>query len=430
MNLRGKKVGILGGTRISCEIVRAARELGMRTAVLDYYPPEESPAKQIADEHAQVSVADARQVAAYAREHGVDGLITGYTDSILGMYADACVAAGLPCYGDRALFELFTDKARWKELCVEYGVPTAARVDLGSTELERRLPILVKPVDGSGSRGVGVVHNMCELAAAIDRAASFSKTGEVIAEEYLEGPEATVFWVFAGGRYEVYMMGDRVVKPVPGAEVPLPVGYLFPSAAMPRYLEEVAPRVREMLAAAGVENGMMFMQCVVRDGLPRVYDIGYRLTGSLEHHLAKAAAGFSPMDMLLNFAVGGRMTDDSGIFRKVEAARYAPAVNISVLMRPGAIGRFEGLDEARAVPGVVAVVPAHAEGEILPEEAVGELRQIAVRVLGVGESAADLERIALEVQNAVRVVSDDGEDLTLPGLAPGDFRSFEGGGRG
>ena len=421
MNLRDKKVAVLGGTRISCEIVRAAKELGMRTAVLDYYPPQKSPAKLIADENAQVSVADAEQVAAYALEHGVDGLVTGYTDSILGMYADACDAAGLPCYGDRALFELFTDKARWKKLCVEYGVPTAVRFESQECALESHLPVLVKPADGSGSRGVGVVRQLGELEPAVERAKSFSKSGKVIVEEYLEGPEVTVFWVFIDGRYEVYMMGDRVVKPVPGGKVPLPVGYLFPSPATPRYLEDVAPRVKKMLGAVGIRNGMMFMQCVLKDGVPHVYDIGYRLTGSLEHHLTKAIAGFSPMDMLLNFAVSGSMTDDPGIFQKIEAMRCMPAVNVSVLMRPGTIERIEGLGEAESVPGVVAVIPAHVEGERLPEEAAGELRQIVVRVLGAGESSEDLKRIAFAVQDAVKIVSVDGEDLTLPGFNQEDF---------
>lgn len=431
MSLRGKKLAILGGTRISCEIVRAARTLGVLTAVLDYYPPEKSPAKRIADEHALISVADAEAVAGYVRKNGVDGLITGYTDSILGMYADACEASGLPCYGTRAQFETFSDKARWKRLCREFGVPTARAYPVdellyGGSRAE--LPLLVKPADGSGSRGVSVVREAEDLPGAVERALSFSKEGEIVVEDYLEGPEITAFWLFTDGRREVFMVGDRVVKGVEGSPVPLPVGYAFPSAFSEAYLHDVAPRVESMLASQGVRNGMMFMQCVVRDGVPFVYDIGYRLTGSLEHHLTAAIAGYSPMDMLIRFALTGKMSDDGDVWEKVAEGRKRPCFNVSVLMRPGTIDRFEGLDEVEASPGVAACVKAHVEGETLPPEAAGELRQIALRILGVPMRGESVEEAMIRVRDGVRIVSAEGGDIALPGLRTGDLERLRRGG--
>lgn len=422
LELSGKRVAILGGTRISSEIVRAAKELGMFTSVLDYYPyGPKSPAKRVADAHAQISVADAGAVAGYVRENHIDGLITGYTDSILGMYADACEASGLPCYGTRTQFETFSDKRKWKRLCLEHGVPTSRPIDVSDPSRVGDLPIMVKPADGSGSRGVSIVRDAADIPAAVEHARGFAKNGEVLAEEYLEGPEVTVFWVFIDGRYEVFMAGDRVVKDAQGGANPLPVGYLFPSRVLPRYLEEVAPKVREMLAAEGVRNGMMFMQCIVRDGLPNVYDIGYRLTGSLEHVITKDAVGFSPMDMLLSFAVTGKMTDDPDIGEKIERARAVPAFNVSFLMRPGVLGSFDGLGTLEADPAVIRCIPAHGVGEELPTEAVGELRQIALRVLGRVDSVDRLRSSVLRVQGEARILSPEGANLTLPGFDEADF---------
>lgn len=423
MSLKGSKLAILGGTRISCEIVRAARALGVHTVVLDYCSPENSPAKLISDEHAQVSVADAGAIATYAREHGVDGLITGYADSILGMYVNACEASGLPCYGTGAQFGVFTDKGRWKSLCRKFGVPTACEYPVEELLLgtvEARYPLLIKPADGSGSRGVAVVNSRADLSSSVERARSFSKGGGVVAEDYLDGPEITAFWLFADGRREVYMVGDRFVKRQAGSSVPLPVGYSFPSVFTSAYLNEVAPHVDRMLASQGVRNGMMFMQCIVRDGVPYTYDIGYRLTGSLEHHLTAAVAGYSPMDMLIHHAITGRMTDDPALWEKVEAGRRAPCFNVSVLMRPGTIGRFDGLNALGTNPRVVAAVKAHVEGETLPPEAAGELRQIALRVLGVPLPGEGVEDAMFAVREGVRVVSRDGDDLSLPGLSRDD----------
>ncbi len=426
MELAGKKIAILGGTRISCEIVRAAKAMGMRTCVIDYYPPEKSPAKQIADEHAQISVADIDEVAAFLKCNGFDGVITGYTDSILGFYADVCEAAGLPCYGTRAQFETFTDKSKWKKLCREYGVPTAIeyKVDdlLGMEDDELPLPLFVKPADGSGSRGVSVVRKADELRPALDYAAKFLKGGSVLAEDYLEGPEVTVFWLFIDGEYRVFLLGNRLVKHNQEGALPLPAGYSFPAAVTPYYVEHVAPRVEAMLASQGVRDGMMFMQCIVRDGVPLVYDIGYRFTGSLEQHITRHVAGYSPMDMLLRYAVTGKMTEDPAIWKKVDMGLRSYAYNVSCLMTPGTLDHFEGLEALDEDSTVIKYVKAHVEGETLPPEARGELRQITLRVLGAVDDARDLEPAMMRVQDAVRIVSPDGENLMLPGLEASDFQ--------
>jgi biotin carboxylase len=426
MELAGKKIAILGGTRISRQIVEAAKDLGMHTCVIDYYPPEKSPAKQIADEHALISVADIDDVASFLKDNSFDGVITGYTDSILGFYADVCEAAGLPCYGTRAQFETFTDKTKWKKLCREYGVPTATEYDvdelLSMASDELPLPLFIKPADGSGSRGVSVVRNASELVPAIENAKKFLKGGKVLAEDYLKGPEVTVFWLFINGEYHVYALGNRLVKNNQKGALPLPVGYTFPASVTPYYLESIAPCARAMFESQGIKNGMMFMQCIVRDGVPHVYDIGYRLTGSLEHHITRAVAGYSPIDMLLRYAVTGKMSDDSAIWDKVDAGLKSYAYNVSCLMAPGTLGHFEGLDAIEGDPTAIKYVKAHVEGETLPPEARGELRQIALRVLGVVNDARDLEPAMMRIQNAVRIVSDKGEDLMLPGLDATDFQ--------
>ena len=157
MDVANKKIAILGGTRLTCEIVEAANALGMHTTVIDYNSPEESPAKQIADEHALISVADVDAVVAYIREHGINGVLAGYADSILAWYADICEKAGLPCYGTHEQFDIFVDKTRWKSLCREYGVPTSQEYDgeeLSENPESASYPLMVKPVDSSGARGV------------------------------------------------------------------------------------------------------------------------------------------------------------------------------------------------------------------------------------------------------------------------------------
>ena len=424
MDVSGKKIAILGGTRITCQLVEAAKALGMHVTVIDYNPPEQSPAKLVADEHALISVADVDEVAAYIREHNIDGAMTGYADAILGWYADICEKADIPCYGTHEQFDIFVDKRRWKALCREFDVPTSQEYDgetVASKPDSAPYPLMVKPVDSSGARGVYVVRSASEFGELYERSKGFSKSGRVLVEDYLEGPEVTVFWVFIDGEYRVFLLGNRHVKHNQEGVIPLPAGYTFPASVLPEYLDEVAPNVCKMLKSVGVRDGMMFMQCIVRDGVPYVYDIGYRTTGSLEQHITADVAGYSPIDMMLCHAVTGRMTDDEEIFEKIERGLYASTFNISCLMRPGTIDHFDGLNALDASENVIKYVKAHVEGETLPPEAKGQLRQIALRVLGKTSDVSELRDVMLELQEAVKIVSPDGENLMLPGLETSDF---------
>ena len=424
MKLANKTLAILGGTRIDCEIVEAAKNLGVKMVVISYDKIEDSPAKQLADESVELSVSDVKAVAEFIHNNNIDGVMVGYSDTLLPWYAEICELAGLPCYGTKEMFELFTNKPLWKAECKRFGVPTAQEYDeevLDVDESDIAFPLFLKPARGSGARGTSVAHDKEELIAAWKKAANVDPDGKVLIEQYLTGAEATAFWLFINGEYYVNLLGNRHVKHNQENTIPLPAGYTFPAKNLPAYLRDIAPNVCKMLADQGIKNGMMFMQCIIQDGKAYVYDIGYRLTGSLEYRLTKALSGYSSMDMLINYAITGSMTEDPEIETKINKALYAPCFNISVLMKPGKIEHFDSLEYVEESPYTVAAVKAHIEGETLPEEAKGELRQIALRILGIAPDVDSMAQIALPLQDAVDIVSAEGESLKLSGLTSEDF---------
>lgn len=424
-DLQGKRIAILGGNKPTREIVAAAKELGMYTIVVDYNPPELSPAKVDADQSVELSLADTDAVAAWAKDNHIDGIITGYTDSILKWYAEICDKAGLPSYGTAEQFELFTDKHKWKALFKKHGVPTAEEYEaekLLSGEIEPKYPLFVKPAQGSGARGTAIACNREELEQAIANAQSAFRSGDALVEDYLEGPEITVFWLFVDGEFYIFMLGNRHVKHNQEGVIPLPAGYTFPAGITPDYLRDYAPALKNALRDAGVKNGMMFMQCIVKNDVPYVYDVGFRTTGSQEQFVTEHVAGFNVTKMLLNFAVTGKMTDGCDIESKVQTSLYAPAFNISLLMKPGTIDHFEGLDKVENDEHVLALRKSHYEGETLQLNALGQLRQIVVRVLGVISESESMGEIVLALQNDMDCLDGEGKSLILPGLTIEDFR--------
>ncbi len=185
-------------------------------------------------------------------------------------------------------------------------------------------------------------------------------------------------------------------------------------------MTEVAPNARKMFQATGIQNGMMFMQCKVKDGKCLVYDIGYRLTGSLEYKIFHQVCGYDPLEMMIRFAVTGKM-DHTRVADKMNPYLGHYCYNISRLCAPGKIAAITGRETALQYPGVIDVVTAHFPGEIITPEMKGLLAQITVRVLGVSSSREGLYHDIQQIQGMIDIVSDQGESLALAGVEKDDI---------
>lgn len=420
--LKGKRLLILGGMRISCEIVRKAKAMGIYTIVADYNKIEDSPGKQIADEAADLSVIDVEAVVAYVKKHEVDGVIVGFNDMLLPYYAEICENAGLPCYGTKELFEILIAKDKYKSLCRQFGVPTIPEYDINDTDI--KYPVLVKPVDNSGSRGITICHDRQELEHAVLIGKEASKTGKVLIERYMDGREVTVFWTFQNGNYYLSALGNRHVKHNQGVDViPLPVGYTFPSVYLPKYRLEVEDNCKRMFHHLGIKDGMMFMQCKVENGTCYVYDLGFRLTGSLEYKILERVCGYNPLEMMIEFALTGKMGEED-IEDKAVPEFKTPAFNVSCLSAPGSIKAITGIDDVKSFPEVEDVVIAHEVGETITEQMKGLLAQITVRVLGSVKCKDDLLPVMQKIDNTIHIVGEQDEELLLSGIEYSDIEGF------
>lgn len=420
--LQGKRLLILGGMRFSCEIVKTARALGVYTLVADYNKIEDSPAKQIADEAVDLSVIDVETVVSYIKSHNIDGVFVGFNDMLLPYYAEICEKAGLPCYGTKELFETLIAKDQYKALCRQFGVPTIPEYEINDENIQ--YPVLVKPVDNSGSRGITICHNRQELAEAVEIGKKASKTGKVLVEQYMDGREVTVFWTFQDGNYYLSALANRHVKHNQGMDViPLPVGYSFPSVFLPKYQEEVEDNCKKMFRHLGIKDGMMFMQCKVENGICYVYDLGFRPTGSLEYKILKRVCGYDPLEMMIHHSLTGTMGNED-IAPKVNPLFDAPAFNVSCLCAPGTIKDIKGVEEVKKFPEVEDVVLGHVSGETITEQMRGLLAQITVRILGSVKKKEDLLPVMRKIDNTIHLIGEKGEELLLPGVDHDDIDGF------
>ena len=408
-----KKLLVLGGMQISCEIVKLAQDMGLYVGVTDYNEKSRSPGKLIADAYHNVSCTDVDAVERLVNEYEYDGIITGFNDMLLPYYAEICDRTGRACYGTKEQFELFTNKKAYKKVFREYGIPVVADYthEVDSEKMEEiKFPVVVKPSDSSGSRGVMICKNEDEFKQAFQHALERSKQGEVIVERYMDGKEATVFWLFVNGEYYFCGIGNRHCNAFQEGCIFLPVGYTFPSILTDKYIHDVSSNAKRMFKNIGIKNGMMFMQCKVEEGTCYVYDVGYRLTGSLEYKLFEKCCGYNPLKIMIDYAVGD-MIESNPKVNPYFNGRFP--YNVSILARPGKICSITGLYEVSKMDSVEDIVIEHNAGDEITDSMRGLLSQISVRVLGVAERRSQVVPIMNEIEDKIKIISSKGENLAF-----------------
>ena len=198
---------------------------------------------------------------------------------------------------------------------------------------------------------------------------------------------------------------------------------LFPSVYLPKYRAEVEENCKAMFKHLGLKDGMMFMQCKVEDGTCYVYDLGFRLTGSLEYKILERVCGYNPLEMMICHALTGKMGFES-IADKAIPEFKTPAFNVSCLCAPGTIKEITGIEEVKAFKEVEDVVIAHVPGETIPEKMKGLLAQITVRILGSVETKEQLLPVMQKIDNTIHIIGKQGEELLLPGIEYSDIEGF------
>lgn len=413
MDYKGKRLLILGGAGVHCKVVEAAKEMGVYTIVTDYLV--DSPAKLMADESIMLSILDVDAIVEYCREHPVDGVINFCNDPAQKAHQQICERLGLPCYGTAEQVHLLTNKQAFKKMCMENNVdviPTYSEKDIKTDNIE--YPVLVKPVDSRGSRGITVCRNECELLEAIGKAKSESSDGQVIIEKYMVGKQDfSMSYLVSEGKAYLVRTSDRYLGRVEDNLQRQCVCAISPSRYTEMYLEKVHSRIVRMLEKIGIRNAGVFMQGFVDGETVRFYDPGIRFGGSEYERLLKAATGIDTVKELIRYSLGGTMNNyDGKLAMCYNLAGYC-AVQMLFTAKPGVISYMAGVDEVEKLPYVVSVEVKHGVGEVIP--ASGDVRQriLEVNALVKNDNVVIRECLA-EIQSLVAVRDDKGENMLTP----------------
>jgi biotin carboxylase len=262
---------VLGGGPAQRHAIDAARALGVRTIVCDADP-------RLGD--VPVSSEDAEGVRRTARD--ADGLIAPGTDWPVRIAAAVAEDLRIPHPIAAAVADMCTDKIAQRERLDAAGVPQAR----WSTDAPPAYPCVVKAPDRQGQRAMTVVRDPHGLDEATARAREGSRTGRVLFEEFVPGPEVTVNAFSIAGRFLPVAVTDRVhFEGVPGVAQ----RHVYPAAA--GGAAAAAGVAERAVAAVGITDGPSYVQLILAGDGPQVVEVAARLGGGHDSEICRAAAG-------------------------------------------------------------------------------------------------------------------------------------------
>lgn len=411
-----KTLLFLDGSALAIPAIKRAKKFGIRTIVANYYSADKAPAKLVADEAVEINFMDIDKMVSMMKEKHVDGIFQGWTDSHLSIYAELCEKMNFYCYGTKQQFEICIDKDRFKKICIQHDVPTIYEyvtvIKEGKLCLEKmekiQYPVLVKPVDNSGSRGIYVCKNEEELKENFEKALNFSPSKNVLIEQYVTGQHVNMYYTLSGGKIYLSAMADRYVDYLDGKSAPVPVLLIHPSKYLSDYEENVDKKVKKLFQSMGMKNGIAFVQGFrCEDGTFLIYEMGYRPNGGGTYELINECSGYHQIDMLINFALTGEMGFDN-VLKKQTPHFSRMAVTFVLSTGTESIFQIEGLKELEGVINVISVR--------FPEEkscGEGSHSRIVGYILFTVKNKDELESKLKEFYKNITIKNDCGEKMYL-----------------
>lgn len=413
MDIKGKKLLILGANAVTCDIVNAAKALGVYTIVTDYNPVEKAPAKLVADEYWNDSIMDYDVLLHKIKEHNVDGILTGFIDIVLLPYQHLCELAGLPCYATKKVFETTMDKAKFKQLCRDNGVPVIPEYDLATFDpsiINEKNKVIIKPVDNSGSRGVILCETPSDFKRCLDFALSFSVKKQVVIEKYMEMDSISASYTIQDGIVSLSTLNDRYVhKAADGGSVTC--AGIYPSKYYDSYMEKMNDKMVKLYQAAGLKNGVLAVQFFTDGEEYYVMEMGHRLSGGQHYLYSKQENGISALDCLIHFAVTGRMADFS-IAEKDNAKFKHNYCHLFILGKQAKIARFEGLDQVKSLPEIIDFTQMQQIGDMIGPDGTSAQKVVGLHLKVKDRS--DLSRVIKnEIEGVLHFYDENGNDLVI-----------------
>jgi biotin carboxylase len=346
-----KTILIIGAGRLQLPAIKKAKEMGLFVVATDYN--EKAPGLLLADDRIIMSTRDIDGSARVAKQYHqavrrIHGVLTVGTDASMTV---AAVANALRLPGIRfSNAEAASNKLKMRARlhaegvpCPDYGECWVLEDALGHFKRMGKVPVVLKPSNNMGARGVSQAIDLDGVKRAFAFAKEASPNGEVIIEEYMTGPELSIDALIYKNTIHICGVADRLITAPPFF---VETGHIMPSALEPALLEDAVNVFCRGIRALGLDTGAAKGDIKVTPKGAMVGEIAARLSGGfMSAYTYPYSSGVDLNANAIRIALGGAPCGLKEKFRRT-------AMEAAIIPRPGVIKSIHGLEDALAIPGV------------------------------------------------------------------------------
>ena len=304
--------------------IKKAKHMGLYVITCDYLP--DNPGHKYADEYYNISTTDKEAVLALAKEKGIDAILAYASDPAAPTAAYVSEKLGLIGNPYKSV-ELLTQKDLFRRFLAENGfnAPLACgyrHYEQANADIEKfRFPVMVKPVDSSGSKGVVKIYKKSQLKDAVEEALSYSRGGRFIVEEFIEkkGYQVSGDGFSVDGKLVFTSYGNELYSGK-GTREYVALGEFWPSLLTPDMKKKVDNELQKLITALNMKTSAYNIEVII-DKNDDVYilELGPRNGGSYIPQLIQYATGVDMVEYSIRGALGMdcselKMKETTGVF--------------------------------------------------------------------------------------------------------------------
>ena len=299
-----KRVLFLGGAYAQVPIIQEAKDRGWYIITCDYLP--ENPGHKIANEYYNVSTTDFQGVLELAYQVNPDFVIAYASDPAAPTAAYVSEKLGLPSNTYDSV-KLLSEKDLFRKFLLDNGFNTPRSVSIiNENDFEKvgflNFPVIVKPTDSSGSKGVTRIEQLSQLKDAVAYANSFSRNKRIIAEEFIEssGPQIHGDGFVIDGKLIFHYLGDhrynKKINPF------VPYSTTWPSIKEKHIISKIERELNRAISLSGFKNGAINIEVRTSEtGEIFIMEIGPRSGGNFVPQVIKYATNFDMINAMLDY---------------------------------------------------------------------------------------------------------------------------------
>lgn len=364
-------------------------------------------ARPYADEHLCISTMDTDAVLSAAKKYDVDLVIITCGDQPLPVMAYVSEQLHLPCYLSYEQTLNLTNKVRMKEMMKVIGIPTAAFRSYSSMEnvntSDLHYPLIVKPADCNGSKGVRKIEKETELLPFLKEALNLSRTHTAIVEEYKKGIEISVDAYVVDGNAEV-LMTSQLNKFQVDDNISVIYQSIIPAPVNDGVLTQIKEVAQKIASGFKLENSPLLIQLIVENEDINVIEFSARIGGGAKYHTIQSVTGFD----ILNANIDAMLGLKSVLAVKKTKDYYS---RCHLYTKGGYLKQIKGVDILLENGVIESATYNKSPGALLfsPHGSSDRVASVFLK----SDSLSGLYRKINEVIKEISVIDTDGQDILI-----------------